>query len=128
MFGTPIDTSKFLEHVLALPSTEIGPHEKVTVKAIPLKTEFIARQLVIPSTLASSFGLSDIQVAGKSQIVKLSGSALPAVMFTELCSPSVEFPPCPAGREIELHVVNLTDKPQTFQGCFIGTIPKTPSN
>lgn len=117
----------FLEYVLPLPKTELGPRQTVTIKAVPIKKDFTARLLVIPSELAVSFMIHDIRVADVTQL-KGKSSAMPAVMFTETSHNPLGFSTCPAGEEMSLIIENRTEEHQTFQGCFVGRVPWSPSD
>lgn len=100
------------EYVIGFGPTSIPADETAVFKAT-LKDDFSDTRLIVPSALANSFSINGVRVGEDSQTI--SANPIPAAAFSELAiGVNLGLKKAKKGDDIELHVSNTTQQPQTF--------------
>jgi hypothetical protein len=98
--------------------TAVSPTADITIT--PQRLVRVER-LVIPSTIAPFFRITQLNVGQEPQFV--SAGAIPATVFSEVAvGVRLKGDTANLGNTITLSVANTSGADQTFEGCILGTV------
>lgn len=102
--------------------TSVAAGATTSIPAAP-QNLFRVERLVVPSSIAADFGISDIKVGNQSQLVQ--NIEVPAELFSEVAiDTNVSFDSANIGNQISLDARNKTAAAVVFSAGAIGTIAK----
>lgn len=120
--------NKPVENIVFLREIVVAPGDRALIETWPLTfSRFVARGLIIPSSIGAHFLVHDLKVDGRSQFPEKT-DGIPAERFSEkTTAPStfedsgmIKFEECAVGKSLSVEVQNMSSEPQRFCACYIG--------
>lgn len=116
----PKQRNNVFEQPLPIPRTSVGAGLSADIELRPQRL-FRSERLVVPSTIAPFFDITDVKIGQQTQFV--ASGALPATIFSEVgVGVRLKGDTANLGNTIVVSVTNNDVATQIFGGAIIGTV------
>jgi len=116
----PKERNNVFEQPLPIPRTSVGAGLSADIELRPQRL-FRSERLVVPSTIAAFFDITDVKIGQQTQFV--ASGALPATIFSEVgVGVRLKGDTANLGNTIVVSVTNNDVATQVFGGAIIGTV------
>lgn len=108
---------------LGFASAALAPGEAKVLRERP-PVGFVGKRILIPDDGPERFYLDDVRTGGRSQFSMVGGAPARAFAEPDDSRPPLQMDPTTEEHpEVEIHVVNRSEKQATFRAAIIGTVP-----